>query len=131
MSHLAHHTGARDQHVRPRSRTVLRVLLVPGLVLMLTACFSGASGSEIRSVSSTAYCLQGRMANGEWVHDGAAAMNNVPFGSQWQVLDGTMAGRVFTVKDRIGSGSEFDIWMYDCNAAIRYGRQQIRIQRVG
>ena len=70
------------------------------------------------------------MANGKWVHDGAAAMNNVPFGSQWLVLDGTMAGRVFVVEDRIGSGSEFDIWIYDCNSAIQYGRQQIRIQRV-
>lgn len=112
-------------------RLLLRPFAVIALVVSVSACFSTDGGGEIRSVSSTAYCLQGVMANGEWVHDGAAAMNDVAFGSQWLVLDGTMAGRVFTVKDRIGSGSDFDIWIYDCNAAIRYGRQHIRIQRVG
>lgn len=71
------------------------------------------------------------MANGEYVHDGAVAMNGVPFGTRYRVLDGPMAGRVFTVKDRIGHSSEFDIWMESCNAALNYGRRTIHIEKVG
>jgi hypothetical protein len=101
------------------------------LVVATSACYSQPGGGEVRSVDSTAYCLRGTMANGEQVHDGAVAMNNVPFGARWKVLSGSMAGRIFTVKDRIGHSSEFDIWMSSCDAAWYYGRQQIHIERVG
>ena len=70
------------------------------------------------------------MADGNTVYYGAVAMNGVPFGTKYQILSGTEAGQVKTVEDRIGSGSEFDIWMGSCDQAIQYGRQQINIQRV-
>ncbi len=68
------------------------------------------------------------MANGQYVHDGAVAMNCVPFGTRYLVLDGPRAGGTFTVKDRIGHGSDFDIWMASRSAAIAYGRRAVTIR---
>lgn len=85
-------------------------------------------GGETRRVASTAYCLTGTMANGQRVYSGAVAMNGVPMGSRWEVV-GT--GRVYTVADRIGHGSQFDIAMPgNCAAARGYGRRFITIRRV-
>ena len=81
-------------------------------------------------VKSTAYSLRGRMANGERVHDGAAAMNCVPFGTRYRVLEGPLAGKVFTVKDRVGRGSQFDVWMSNRASARAYGRRSIAVERV-
>jgi 3D (Asp-Asp-Asp) domain-containing protein len=82
-------------------------------------------------VHSTAYCLEGRMANGQRAHDGAAAMNGVPLGARFRVKTGPLRGEVLTVKDRVGNGSEFDVAMPDdCSAAYRYGRRTVNIQRV-
>lgn len=82
-------------------------------------------------VHSTAYCLNGRMANGQSAHSGAAAMNNVPLGTKFKVKTGPLKGEVLTVKDRVGYGSEFDIAMPNsCTSARRYGRRTINIQRV-
>ena len=83
---------------------------------------------DTRTVTSTAYCLTGHMANGQPTYAGAVAMNDVPLGSQWEV-EGT--GHVYTVADRIGHGSQFDIAMPgDCAAARAYGRRTITIRRV-
>lgn len=85
----------------------------------------------MRLVSSTAYCLTGRMANGQRVYDGAVAMNGEPFGARFEILDGPRAGSVLTVADRIGHGSQFDVAMPgDCAGARRYGRRSIHIRRV-
>jgi hypothetical protein len=85
----------------------------------------------VRWVSSTAYCLTGTMANGQRVYRGAVAMNGVPFGTKYRVLDGPLQGAVLTVSDRIGSGSSFDVAMPgDCPAARAYGRRRIRIEQV-
>jgi 3D (Asp-Asp-Asp) domain-containing protein len=79
-------------------------------------------------VSSTAYCLTGVMANGQRVFRGAVAMNGVPLGSRWRVVE---TGEVFVVADRIGHGSGFDIAMPgDCDGARRYGRRTITVERV-
>lgn len=66
------------------------------------------------------------MANGERVHDGAVASHVLPRGSRWKVLDGPLAGRVFTVKDT-GPKATFDVWMSSCGAARQYGRRDIGI----
>ncbi len=87
------------------------------------------SGLEL-TVDSTAYCDRGTMADGNETHDGAVAMNDVEFGTQYMILSGPLHGKVVTVEDRIVSGSQFDIWMEDCDAAIQYGRQQIQIQQL-
>ena len=82
-------------------------------------------------VHSTAYCLNGRMANGQSAHSGAAAMNGVPLGTKFKVKTGPLKGEVLTVKDRIGYGSEFDVAMPNsCSSARRYGRRTVNIERV-
>jgi hypothetical protein len=70
------------------------------------------------------------MANGEHVHAGAVAMNSVAMGTRWKVLDGPLGGGVFEVKDRIGHGSEFDVWVPSCDTAKQYGRHQVDVQLV-
>ena len=91
-----------------------------------------ATAYGVRLVSSTAYCLTGTMANGQRVYHGAAAMNGVPLGARYRVLSGPYAGRTLVVADRIGHSSQFDIAMPgDCDAARRYGRRTISVERVG
>jgi Ni/Co efflux regulator RcnB len=82
-------------------------------------------------VESTAYCLDGYMANGQRAHTGAVAMNGVPLGTKFRIRSGPLEGDVVVVKDRVGYGSEFDIAMPDrCRAAYRYGRRVINIRRI-
>jgi 3D (Asp-Asp-Asp) domain-containing protein len=81
-------------------------------------------------LDSTSYCQHGRMADGAYVHAGAVAMNGVPLGSRYRVLNGPLAGAVLTVEDRIGSGSRFDVWLASCSAAISYGRRTIDVEAV-
>lgn len=85
-------------------------------------------GSQ-RTVDSTAYCLTSNNAIGRTPRHGDVAMNGVPFGSSWYVHDGPYAGATLVVADRIGSGSQFDIWM-GCQAMRQYGRRTITIHRV-
>jgi len=70
------------------------------------------------------------MADGAALHEGAAAMNDRPFGSQVQILTGTLAGAVLTVEDRYGWGTQLDVFMWDCWAARQYGRQVVEIAAV-
>lgn len=86
---------------------------------------------KLLSVESTAYCLTGTMASGKAVYEGAAAMNGVPLGAQYQVVDGPQAGTIYTIEDRISHSSDFDIaFPGDCEAAIQYGRRTINIEPV-
>lgn len=88
-----------------------------------------SSSTGGRRVSSTAYCLTGTMANGQRAARGYVAMNGVPMGSRWQVVE---TGATYTVGDRIGHSSQFDIAMPgDCAAARAYGRRTIHVRRVG
>lgn len=95
---------------------------------------AAATASDVpdghRRVVSTGYCLSGTTASGRQVSDGMAAMNDVPLGTQWLVHDGPRSGSVFEVTDRIGRGTEFDIWFADCDDARAYGRRTILIEQV-
>lgn len=84
------------------------------------------TGDDVRRVSSTAYCLTSRTADGGRGYVGSVAMNGVPMGSRWQV-DG---GGTYTVNDRIGHSSGFDVWMPSCAAALEYGRRSVTVRRV-
>jgi hypothetical protein len=95
-----------------------------------------AGAGSVRSVSSTAYCETGGMYSGKRTYSGAVAVtgaalaSDMPLGSRWAVLSGPASGRVLTVEDKIGHGSEFDIAMPgDCAGARVYGRRQIRIAK--
>lgn len=90
---------------------------------------SGAGAT--RRVVSTGYCLEGTTSSGVDVGPGMVAMNGVAMGSRWRVHDGPHRGRTLEVTDRIGHGTEFDIWFDDCAAAVEYGRRTITVERVG
>jgi hypothetical protein len=67
------------------------------------------------------------MWNGERTYFGAVAMAEA-LGSRWRVLTGPFAGATFTVADRYGWGTDFDIALPgDCDRARAYGRQRIEI----
>jgi 3D (Asp-Asp-Asp) domain-containing protein len=72
----------------------------------------------------TAYCLTGRMRNGEYVHAGAVATDRrvLPEGTR-MTIDG-LPGQ-YTSKDT-GSGvigRHVDVWFPSCQQAINWGRQ--------
>lgn len=96
-----------------------------------------AGCGERYTVDSTAYCVHGTTASGAYTSDGTVAMNTfpgtnrqVPFGTQFRIESGTLKGKVVTVQDRYGYGTQFDIWLSTCTAAINYGRQTIQITQL-
>jgi 3D (Asp-Asp-Asp) domain-containing protein len=84
-----------------------------------------------RQVTSTGYCLTGTTASGDRVGPGMAAMNGVPLGTRWRISGGPRDGQTLTVTDRIGHGTEFDIWFPTCEQARQYGRRTITVELLG
>jgi 3D (Asp-Asp-Asp) domain-containing protein len=78
------------------------------------------------AVDATAYCLNGAMANGNTVHVGAVASNNHPLGTRIRLARRVMGRRYFRVEDRIGWGTQLDIWMPSCGMAMAFGRRMVR-----
>lgn len=67
------------------------------------------------------------MADGERTYFGAVAAA-MPMGSRWRVLTGPFAGDTFTVADRYGAHTQFDIALPgECARARTYGRRRIEI----
>lgn len=87
---------------------------------------------QIRSVTSTAYCLRGKTAHGERGYEGSVAIPREwnLLGTTWRVLSGPQAGKVLRANDHTDYKTQFDIWMSSCSAAINYGRHFIQIERV-
>lgn len=79
---------------------------------------------------STAYCLSGTMADGSGVRWGSVAHNGYAFGTRITVSPPFYGRRRFTVRDRIGWGTELDFWVPSCAAALSWGRRYVRV-RVG
>lgn len=112
---------------RPPSRPAASRSMVPTVRTHLYP--ATGTGSEVRN--STAYCLTGTMANGQRASYGSVAVNGVPLGTRYLIQTGTWAGRIVTVRDRIGNGSAFDIAMPgNCGAARSYGRRNITVSRL-
>lgn len=81
--------------------------------------------SNTVTATVTAYCLQGTMADGNWVHAGAIACPR-----QYEL--GTFAeinGIVYMCTDRTAAhfDGRFDIWMESCDAAIQFGKQTLPV----
>lgn len=81
-------------------------------------------------LSVTAYCWTGnRTASGAWPQIGMAAGNRWPFGTRLRVE----GWGVVTITDRIGHGSELDIYMgrEGCRSrALAFGRRSLRVEVV-
>ncbi len=67
------------------------------------------------------------MADGSYVRAGSVASNRHPLGTRIRLVGVTFNGRRrFVVRDRIGHGSQLDIWTPSCAAAIGWGRRTVR-----
>jgi 3D (Asp-Asp-Asp) domain-containing protein len=111
------------------SRGTQRALLSPGATrTSRPGVIAGPAAPGGVRVSATAYCETGTMANGQRTYDGAVAANRWAFGTRLYAAE---LGRTYTVADRIGSGSEFDIAMPGrCSNAIAFGRRTLHVQVV-
>lgn len=93
---------------------------------------SRASVRSTRRVTVTAYTAGDDftpgviMANGEHVHVGAVAYNDVPLGTKI-LIDGVQ----YTVKDRVGSDGVVDIYVNSKREAMQIGRQTKTITILG
>jgi len=81
------------------------------------------------AVVSTAYCLSGTMADGSQVRAGSVASNGFPLGSTLEIRPSPTGRRYFTVRDRIGWGTQLDFWLSSCSDARRWGRRTVRLRR--
>lgn len=117
---LAVHVTIR--HPKPAVAIPLYLLAI---VLCIPAVAEGRPADW--GASTTAYCLQGRMADGTFVRSRSAASNRHPLGTRIR-LTGRQAGpggyRKYVVRDRIGHGTELDLWTGSCGEAIRFGRRR-------
>jgi len=83
-----------------------------------------------RTFVASAYCLTGKMANGQRVHAGAIAADPriLPIGSR--VLIENMG--IFTVKDTGGDikGNRIDIWYSSCRTARIFGKKKVLVKKL-
>ena len=86
---------------------------------------------EVMTVDSTSYCQSGTMADGQQTFVGAAAGNLWPFGTHLKLLSGKLAGTIVVVVDRIGWGSQLDLFTWSCANAFWYGRELIQVEVLG
>jgi 3D (Asp-Asp-Asp) domain-containing protein len=84
----------------------------------------------VELVVSTAYCLSGVMADGSTVRAGSVAHNGLPLGTHVTISPPFAGRRRFTVRDRIGWGTQLDLWTGSCAFANQWGRRTVRL-RVG
>jgi 3D (Asp-Asp-Asp) domain-containing protein len=80
------------------------------------------------AVVSTAYCLSGVMADGTVVRAGSVASNQYPLGTVLEVTPAPAGRRRWTVRDRIGWGTELDFWLPTCGAARTWGRRLVGLR---
>jgi hypothetical protein len=76
-------------------------------------------------VSSTCYAQAGITASGAQTFVGEVAMNSLPLHTHIELSHPVFGRRRFTVLDRIGSGSELDVFNPSEAACIDYGRQRV------
>lgn len=96
--------------------------------LVIAALAAGAPApAQARTAVSTSYCLTGIMADGTRVRAGSVAMNRHPLGTHIRLLGSSFQGRRrFTVRDRIGYGSDMDLWSPTCAGSFAWGRRTVR-----
>lgn len=86
--------------------------------------------TRLLAVVTTSYCLLGTMADGSYTRAGSAANNRLPLGTQITVDPPFLNRRRWTVRDRIGWGTELDLWAPSCALSRSFGRRTTTM-RVG
>lgn len=85
-----------------------------------------AVAASLFSANSTSYCLSGRMADGTHTRAGSAASNRHPLGTKIRLTKPGPGGRrTWIVRDRIGHGSDLDLWQPTCAASRKWGRRKV------
>lgn len=81
-----------------------------------------------KSYVATAYCLRGKMANGQRVSNGSVAVDprNIALGS---VIDIQGLG-TYTARDTGGAikGNRLDLWMPSCSKARLFGKRTVKVR---
>jgi 3D (Asp-Asp-Asp) domain-containing protein len=90
------------------------------VIALLTTSLIAATSTAYSSCSSGAI-----MADGSHTRWGSVAQNTLRLGTRIRLTHPVHGRREFTVRDRIGSGTQLDIWMSSCSAAVRYGRRRV------
>jgi 3D (Asp-Asp-Asp) domain-containing protein len=84
------------------------------------------------SASSTSFCLDHNMADGTRTRERSAAHKTLPLGTKIKLdRPGPGGVQIWYVRDRIGSGSELDLWTDSCSDARAWGRRKIRFRIIG
>lgn len=80
-------------------------------------------------VQATSYCLRGVMADGTRTRRRSAASNSLRLGTRIR-LRGHVTGpgglRLYVIRDRIGHGTQLDLWTGSCSTALAWGRRIVR-----
>lgn len=68
-------------------------------------------------------------ASGEWVGDGVAASNFLPFGTQIKIPE-VFGSKIFTIKDRMNPrhNDKIDIWFESRELAKNFGAKKAQVQ---
>jgi 3D (Asp-Asp-Asp) domain-containing protein len=95
-----------------------------------TAIAATGTGKSMGSFTATAYCLQGRTANGGGVRRGVIAADPrvLRLGSRISLGAGAYSGS-YLVADTGGAvkGRKLDIWVPSCAEARRFGRRTVTV----
>jgi 3D (Asp-Asp-Asp) domain-containing protein len=76
-------------------------------------------------VSSTCYAQAGQTASGQSTRSGIVANNFLPLGTRILLDRPAFGRRVYIVLDRIGWGSQLDIFNPSEAACVQYGRRTV------
>lgn len=79
--------------------------------------------------AATSYCLRGTMADGSWTRTGSLAHNGFALGARVWATPAVFGRHRWTVRDRIGWGSEADFWSSSCIRARTFGRRGVTLTR--
>lgn len=84
--------------------------------------------TRLIAVVTTSYCLLGTMADGSYTRAGSAAHNGLPLGTRITVEPPFLNRRRWVVRDRIGSGTELDLWAPSCDLSRGFGRRNTTLR---
>lgn len=79
--------------------------------------------------ATTSYCLSGRMADGSYVRAGSVAHNGYPLGTRIYLEPAVFGRHRYVVRDRIGWGTELDVWHPSCAVSRAFGRRRVVVVR--
>ncbi len=84
--------------------------------------------ADTTPVNATSYCLNGQMADGSYTRMRSAASNTLRLGTKIRLVGkaGPNGIRLYVIRDRIGYGTQLDLWTASCSDAIRFGRRNLR-----